>query len=220
MDIWHQVDGYINDRLLPQDIVLETVLNANQQAGLPAIDVSPSQGQLLHIFARMVGAKRILEIGTLGGYSTIWLARALPDDGHMVTLEIDLLNAETALANFRLAQVDQQIELRLGDALTQLAKMEDEQTAPFDLIFIDADKPNNPHYLKWALHFSHPGTVIIGDNVVREGAVIEENNEDARVVGVRAFYDLIGEEPRLTATAIQTVGCKGYDGFIIGIVNA
>lgn len=217
---WDKVDQYITERLIPQDAVLEQVLCANQQAGLPPYDVSPNQGKLLNLFVQMQGAKRILEIGTLGGYSTIWLARALPSDGHLVTLELDPLHAQVAQANISLAQLDDIVELRVGDALDQLAQMNQEGVALFDFIFIDADKPNNPNYLEWALQFSHPGTVIIGDNVIREGEVINESNEDPRVQGVRKFYDLLAEESRISATAIQTVGSKGYDGFVLGIVNS
>ncbi|MDQ0091518.1 putative O-methyltransferase YrrM [Paenibacillus anaericanus] len=217
---WNMVDQYIIERLIPHDSVLEQVLAANQQAGLPPYDVSPNQGKLLNLFAQMQGSQRILEIGTLGGYSTIWLARALPLGGQLVTLELDPVHAQVAKANISLAQLDDIVDLRVGDALDQLAQMDFEGVAPFDFIFIDADKPNNPNYLKWALHFSHPGTVIIGDNVIRDGEVINENNQDPRVEGVRKFYDLLADESRITATAIQTVGSKGYDGFVLGIVTS
>ncbi|MEK4449038.1 MULTISPECIES: O-methyltransferase [Paenibacillus] len=217
---WDKVDQYITERLIPQDVVLEEVLVTNQQAGLPPFDVSPSQGKFLNLLVQMKGARRILEIGTLGGYSTIWMARALPSDGQIVTLELDPIHAQVAKANLSLAEVDHLVELRVGDALEQLSQMKQEGVEPFDFIFIDADKPNNPNYLKWALQFSQPGTVILGDNVIREGEVINENSEDARVVGVREFYDLLAEEPRISATAIQTVGSKGYDGFVLGIVNS
>jgi len=182
--------------------------------------VTPNQGKLLQLLVRMNGAKRILEIGTLGGYSTIWLARALPPGGQLITLELDPLHAKIAETNLSLAGLNDTVVIRVGEALEQLAQMKKEDIAPFDFIFIDADKPNNPHYLKWALEFSHPGTVIIGDNVIREGEVINENSQDPRVIGVRAFYDLLAEEPRISASAIQTVGSKGYDGFVIGIVTA
>lgn len=215
---WDRVDQYITERLIPHDAVLEEVLSVNQQAGLPPYDVSPSQGKFLNLLVQMKGARRILEIGTLGGYSTIWMARALPSDGKIVTLELDPFHAEVAQANLSLAEVDHLVELRVGDALQQLSQMEKEAVEPFDFIFIDADKPNNPNYLKWALKFSHPGTVIIGDNVIREGEVINEYSNDPRVVGVREFYDLLAEEPRISCTALQTVGSKGYDGFVIGIV--
>ncbi|MDH6429360.1 methyltransferase [Paenibacillus odorifer] len=217
---WDKVDQYITERLIPQDAVLEEVLVTNQQAGLPPFDVSPSQGKFLNLLVQMKGARRILEIGTLGGYSTIWMARALPSDGQIVTLELDPIHAQVAKANLSLAEVDHLVELRVGDALEQLSQMKQEGVEPFDFIFIDADKPNNPNYLKWALQFSQPGTVILGDNVIREGEVINENSEDARVVGVREFYDLLAEESRISATAIQTVGSKGYDGFVLGIVNS
>ncbi|WP_282936858.1 O-methyltransferase [Paenibacillus sp. RC67] len=216
---WNQVDQYMQEQLIPNDPVLEEALANNQKAGLPAYDVSPSQGKLLNLFIQMRGAQRILEIGTLGGYSTIWMARALPSDGHLVTIEVDPHHAEVARTNLALAQIDHKVELRVGDALEQLSRMDEEHTAPFDLIFIDADKPNNPHYLKWALRFSRPGTIIIGDNVVRDGEVINENSADPRVIGVRKFFELLSEEPRITATAIQTVSSKGYDGFVIGIVS-
>lgn len=199
---------------------MEEVLVTNQQAGLPPFDVSPSQGKFLNLLVQMKGARRILEIGTLGGYSTIWMARALPSDGQIVTLELDPIHAQVAKANLSLAEVDHLVELRVGDALEQLSQMKQEGVEPFDFIFIDADKPNNPNYLKWALQFSQPGSVILGDNVIREGEVINENSEDARVVGVREFYDLLAEESRISATAIQTVGSKGYDGFVLGIVNS
>lgn len=166
---WDKVDQYITERLIPQDAVLEEVLVTNQQAGLPPFDVSPSQGKFLNLLVQMKGARRILEIGTLGGYSTIWMARALPSDGQIVTLELDPIHAQVAKANLSLAEVDHLVELRVGDALEQLSQMKQEGVEPFDFIFIDADKPNNPNYLKWALQFSQPGTVILGDNVIREG---------------------------------------------------
>ncbi|MFC5529837.1 O-methyltransferase [Cohnella yongneupensis] len=217
---WSKVDAYITERLLSQDAVLDEVLAANKKAGLPAIDVSPNQGKLLHIWARMHGAKRILEIGTLGGYSTIWLARALPAGGRLITLELDPHHAQVARSNVALAGLDAVVEIRVGEALDQLAALEAEKQEAFDFIFIDADKPNNPGYLQWALRFSRPGTVIVCDNVVRDGEVINDQSVDARVIGVKQTYDLLAQEPRITATAIQTVGSKGYDGFAIGIVNS
>ncbi|MFB5675885.1 O-methyltransferase [Paenibacillus terreus] len=216
---WTKVDEYIGEKLIEHDPVLEQVLVANRQADLPAIDVSPSQGKLLSLLAQMAGAKRILEIGTLGGYSTIWMARTLPADGKIVTLELDPHHAQAARANFALAGLEEKVDLRLGNALEQLAQLDQEGTEPFDLIFIDADKPNNPAYLRWALHFSHPGTVIIGDNVIREGEIINKHSTDPRIHGVRAFYDLLADEPRINATAMQTVGSKGYDGFVLGLVT-
>ncbi|MEF3303727.1 O-methyltransferase [Paenibacillus sp. GYB003] len=217
--LWNEVDRYMADRLIPRDDVLESVLEANRSAGLPPIDVTPAQGKLLHILARMQGAKRMLEIGTLGGYSTIWLARALPADGRLVTLESNPLHVRVAQANLANAGLDGIVTVRAGDALEQLARMDEERTEPFDFIFIDADKPNNPGYLQWALRFARPGTVIVGDNVVRDGNVIREDSDDPRVQGVRTFFDMLADNPAVTATAIQTVGSKGYDGFMIGIVS-
>lgn len=217
--IWNKVDQYIEDRLFPHDPILETVLDNNRKAGLPAIDVSPMQGKLLNILITMHRSKRILEIGTLGAYSTIWMARALPADGKIVTLELEPHHAKVAEENLQLASMNEKVEIRVGQALEQLERMNEENVPPFDFIFIDADKPNNPSYLKWALHFSQPGTVIIGDNVIREGQVIDEITVDPRVKGVRDFYDLIANEESIEATAIQTVGMKGYDGFVIGIVK-
>lgn len=214
---WALVDEYIVDRLLPPDPVMDSVLSANAAAGLPAIDVAPNQGKLLHIFARMVNARRVLEIGTLGGYSTIWLARALPADGIVVTLESDPGHARVAQSNLQAAGLNDAVDLRIGPALETLPKLADEPA--FDLIFIDADKPNNPAYLEWALKLSRPGTVIIGDNVVRGGKIKDSNEQDPSIQGMRQFYDRMSGEPRLTATAVQTVGSKGWDGFSIAIVN-
>lgn len=214
---WALVDEYIVDRLLPPDPVMDSVLSANAAAGLPAIDVAPNQGKLLHIFARMVNARRVLEIGTLGGYSTIWLARALPADGIVVTLESDPGHARVAQSNLQAAGLNDAVDLRIGPALETLPKLADEPA--FDLIFIDADKPNNPAYLGWALKLSRPGTVIIGDNVVRGGKIKDSNEQDPSIQGMRQFYDRMSGEPRLTATAVQTVGSKGWDGFSIAIVN-
>ncbi|MEK8126560.1 O-methyltransferase [Paenibacillus filicis] len=216
---WDQVDQYISDRLVPHDAALDEALSANREAELPEYDVAPNQGKFLHLLALIQGSKRILEIGTLGGYSTIWLARALPAGGQLVTLELDPHHARVAQSNLMWAQVDDKVEIRVGDALEQLARLQAEGVEPFDLIFIDADKPNNPAYLKWALAFSRTGTVIVGDNVVRDGEVLNRNSSDPRVQGVRKFFDLLAVEPRITATAIQTVGSKGYDGFVLGLVT-
>ncbi|MCK9862006.1 O-methyltransferase [Paenibacillus sp. ATY16] len=217
---WEKVDAYLTEQLIQQDSILEQVLANNKEADLPAIDVAPNQGKLLSLYAQMIGAERILEIGTLGGYSTIWMARALPEHGKLITLELDPHHAVVAGQNIALAGLSQKVEIRVGEALEQLAKLEEEGADPFDLIFIDADKPNNPHYLQWALRFSRPGTVIVGDNVVREGEVINRHSTDPRVQGVRKFMELLAEDPRMTATAIQTVGAKGYDGFAFGIVKS
>jgi predicted O-methyltransferase YrrM len=215
-DLWTAVDNYIAERLIPPDEALEAALTANAEAGLPAIDVAPNQGKLLQVLARMVGARCILEIGTLGGYSTIWLARALDGRGKVVTLEINSAYAKAALANFERAGVAKLIDLRLGRAIDTLPGLMGE--APFDFVFIDADKPNNAIYLDWALKLSRPGAVIVVDNVVRGGAVVDPKNNDPNVKGVRDLFDRIAAEPRLIATGLQTVGCKGWDGLAIALV--
>lgn len=204
---------------MPQDAALAEALAANAAAGLPAHDVSPAQGKLLHLLARMVGARRVLEIGTLGGYSTLWLARALPPGGRVVTLEADPRHAAVARANFERAGLADRIELRLGRALDALPRLEAEAQGPFDLVFLDADKPNHAAYLAGALRLARPGSVIVADNVVREGAVIDAASTDDRVQGIRAFFELLAAESRLDATAIQTVGEKGWDGFAIALVR-
>ena len=214
---WSAVDNYLVETLIPNDPLLSLVLENNQRAGLPAIDVAANQGQFLALLVRMTGAKRILEIGTLGGYSTIWMARELPVDGELLTLEADAHHAAVARENLRLAGVNDRVAVLEGPALTSLEKLGDRP--PFDLIFIDADKPNNPGYLRWALRYSRPGTVIVGDNVVRDGEVTNPDSEDDRVQGVRAFIDMMGSDPRLTVTALQTVGSKGWDGFTLAWVN-
>jgi predicted O-methyltransferase YrrM len=217
-DRWNAMDDYIVGKLV-SDPVFEDVLAANAAAGLPAIDVSTAHGKLLHLFARMSGARRVLEIGTLGGFSTIWFAKALPADGVVVTLEALPEHAEVARANFARAGVTDRIDLRLGQALDSLAALVAEGATPFDLVFIDADKPNNPHYLAWALKLSRPGTVIVADNVVRGGAVLDAASRDANIQGIRAFFDMMAAEPRLSATAVQTVGIKSWDGFSVAIVD-
>ncbi len=217
-DPWSEMDTFLAGQLVPFDEALDETLKANKAAGLPAYDVTPHQGKLLHIYARMVKAKRILEIGTLGGYSAIWLARALEEGGKLVTLEANPTNAETALQNFALAGVGDKVELKLGMAHETLPKLV-ETEEPFDLIFIDADKKSMPQYLEWALQLSRSGTVIITDNVVRNGAIIEEGNTDKQVLGIRQFFKDVAQNPKLTATAIQTVGNKGWDGFAIAIVD-
>jgi len=215
---WSAVDEYLVKQLIPEDEILTQVLANNQRAGLPAIDVSPAQGQLLALFVRMVRAKRILEIGTLGGYSTVWMARELPTGGELLTLEADPLHAAIARENLQLAGVAHQVTVAEDPALQTLENLG--ERPPFDLIFIDADKPNNPNYLKWAMHYARPGTLIIGDNVVRDGEVTNPTTTDASVQGVRKFIEMIGADPRLTATAMQTVGVKGWDGFTLAWVNA
>jgi predicted O-methyltransferase YrrM len=216
---WTSVDRYLDDLLVGRDTVLEAALQASVDAGLPAIAVSPTQGKLLNLLARVRGARTILEIGTLGGYSTIWLARALPADGHLVTLEMDPKHAEVARANIGRAGLTARVEVRLGRALDTLQQLGSGNAGPFDLIFIDADKPSLPEYFLWALRLSRPGTLIAIDNVVREGAVIDSTSRDASVQGVRRLNELMASEPRVSATAIQTVGAKGYDGFALALVT-
>ena len=215
---WTAVDRYFTEQLSLSDSALDAALAANQAAELPAIDVAPNQGKLLHLFARMIGARRILEIGTLGGYSTIWMARALPADGRLITLEFSPKHAEVARENIARAGLTELVEIRVGAALDTLPKVQAEILVPFDLIFIDADKPNNSEYLRWALKLSRRGTLIIVDNVVRDGAVIDAASADKDVQGARRLFELMGSEPRLSATALQTVGSKGYDGFAMAIV--
>jgi predicted O-methyltransferase YrrM len=218
-ELWSEVDSYIQARLLPPDPALDAALAANKAAGLPAIDVSPPQGKLLNFFARMIGARRVLEIGTLGGYSTIWLARALPPDGVVVTLEALPAHADVARKNIERAGLSAKLDLRVGPALESLPLLAGEGAAPFDLIFVDADKRSNPDYLAWALKLSRPGSLIVVDNVVRHGALIDPSRDDADVQGIRRFFDLMAADPRLSATAIQTVGSKGWDGFAIALVE-
>ncbi|MED1089415.1 O-methyltransferase [Bacillus paramycoides] len=216
---WTAVDQYMSDVLIPKDSTLEEVLQANAKANLPAHDVSQTQGMFLQLLAKIQGARHILEIGTLGGYSTIWLARALPSGGRIVTLEASEKHAEIARSNIGCVNLNDCIEIRVGLALDSLQQIEDEKYEPFDFIFIDADKQNNPAYFEWALKLSRPGTVIIGDNVVREGEVIDNTSSDPRVQGIRRFYEIIAAEPRVSATALQTVGSKGYDGFVMAVVK-
>jgi predicted O-methyltransferase YrrM len=217
-DQWTAVDHYITDCLALSDPALDAALAANAVAGLPSIDVSPSQGKLLQLLAQLRGARRILEIGTLGGYSTICLARALPEGGRLVTLEVDAKHAEVARSNVARAGFANIVEIRVGPALETLPRMQDEGAEPFDLIFIDADKPNNPTYLAWALKLSRLGSLIICDNVVRKGAVADADSPDPMVQGARRFFEMLGAEARLSATALQTVGIKGYDGFAMALV--
>ena len=219
-ELWTKVDRYITDLLLPPDSILEGVLETNAAADLPPHDVSPNQGKFLQLLAQIQGARKILEIGTLGGYSTIWLARALQSDGILITLESNTKHAEVARSNIKNAGLADIVQVRCGKALDTLALLKREGYAPFDLIFIDADKPNNPEYLAWALKLSRKGTLIIADNVVRNGTVIDSTSEDPKVRGVRCFNDLLATNPHVDATTIQTVGSKGYDGFAIALVTA
>ncbi|MBW2313989.1 MAG: O-methyltransferase [Deltaproteobacteria bacterium] len=215
---WTEVDDYFEAALVGSDDVLEAVLRTSVEAGLPEHQVSPSQGKLLALLARLVGARRILEIGTLGGYSTIWLARALPEDGQVVTLEADASHARVARANFARAGLADRIELLEGPALGTLDRLQEEGAAPFDLVFVDADKPNNPAYLDHALRLTQVGSVLVFDNVVRDGAVVGGDGSDAKVEGIRRMTEQIAAEPRLSATALQTVGRKGWDGFALALV--
>ncbi len=214
---WTAVDDYFDGLLVNEDEALVRAAADSEAAGLPPHQVAPNQGKLLHLLARIHGARRILEIGTLGGYSTIWLARALPDGGQVVTLEADPQCADVAGANIARAGLEKVVDIRRGRAIDLLPQLVDDE--PFDLVFIDADKPSNPEYLDWALKLTRPGSLIIGDNVVRDGAVTDAASTDPRVQGVRRFTELIAAHPRLTATALQTVGCKGYDGLILALVT-
>lgn len=216
---WTAVDDYLSNILVGSDPVLEAASQAAIDAGLPPISVTPNQGKFLQLLARGMGARRILEIGTLAGYSTLWLARALPADGRLVTLEFEPKHAEVARANFTRANIDALVDLRVGPALDSLPRIAVEGSGPFDFIFIDADKENYPSYFTWAVRLARAGTLIVADNVVRDGAVIDDASSDPRVHGVRQMHELIAQEKRVSATAIQTVGSKGYDGFTLAMVT-
>lgn len=213
-ETWNAVDLFFNDRLIGHDAVLDKVQASCTAAGLPSISVAANQGRLLNLLASLVGARRILEIGTLGGYSAIWMARALPADGRLLSLEIDAKHAEVARANLALAGLADRVEVRLGKAIDLLPAV----TGPFDLVFIDADKPSNPDYFAWAMRLVRPGSVIVVDNVVRGGTVADASSSDPTVLGVRRLVELVAAERRVAATAIQTVGSKGYDGLLIARV--
>jgi len=219
LDRWTEVDQYFTQKLLPADGVLESALETSMDAGLPAISVSPTQGRFLQLLAQIAGARSILEIGTLGGYSTIWLARGLSAGGRIITLEVDSRHAEVAAINIARAGLQDIVEIRVGNALEILPQLAAARSGPFDLIFIDADKQNIPTYFEWSLRLSRPGSVIVVDNVVRDGAVIDSESSDASVQGVRRFIDSLGAESRASGTVIQTVGVKGYDGFAILLVG-
>lgn len=214
---WQAVDDYIADKLLGADDALAATLANNAAHGLPPIDVSAAQGKMLFLLAQIVGAKRVLEIGTLGGYSTIWLARALPEDGRLVTLELEPHHAAVAQANLERAEVATKVDIRVGPARDSLAAMQNDE--PFDFVFIDADKQNNAHYVREAIRLGRAGTTIVVDNVVREGGVLEADSDDERIVGTRALFDMLATEPRLDATAVQTVGAKKWDGFVLARVR-
>ena len=217
--LWTAVDQYTTDLLMPADPVLDAALADSTAAGLPAINVTPSQGKLLMLLARLAHASQILEIGTLGGYSSIWLARALPAGGQLVTLEFDPKHAQVARGNIARAGFGDRVDVRLGDARENIQKLAAEGRS-FDLIFIDADKRSIPHYLEWSLKMCHPGSLIVVDNVIRDGALIDANSDDPNVQGARRLHEMLAAEPRLSATTLQTVGSKGYDGFTLALVLA
>jgi len=218
-DLWTRIDHYIAERLVPQDPALAAAVAASAAAGLPPIAVSATQGKMLHLLARLVRAARILEVGTLGGYSSIWLARALVPGGRLVTLEVDPRHADVARRNLARAGLASVVEIRVGPALQTLPALEHERAGPFDLVFVDADKASNPGYIEWAVRLGRPGTLIIVDNVVREGSILDAASGDQDVQGTRRAYELVGSHPRLAATAIQTVGVKGHDGFLMALVT-
>jgi predicted O-methyltransferase YrrM len=220
---WRAVDDYINGLIVPEDDALQASLQASDEAGLPPIAVTPNQGKLLALIARLQGTRTLLELGTLGGYSTIWLARALPADGRLITLEANPDYAEVARANIARAGVSDRVELRVGPGLETLPQLAAEGAGPFDMIFVDADKKNNPGYFEWSLKLSRPGTLIVVDNVVRAGRIIDPDEygpagQDADIKGIRRFFQMLSSDPRVDATAVQTVGAKGYDGFALAIV--
>ncbi|MBW8796329.1 MAG: O-methyltransferase [Streptomyces sp.] len=216
--LWDDVDFYFTSHLSPDDESLQAALRESEANDLPHVNVTANQGKLLQLLAQIQDARNILEIGTLGGYSTIWLARALPADGRLISLEYSARHAEIAVRNIARAGLEKLVEVRVGPALESLPKLADENPAPFDLVFIDADKANNPHYVEWALRLTRTGSLIIVDNVVRGGRVVEAESAEPDVVGTRAAIELIAAHPRLTGTAIQTVGSKGYDGFALARV--
>jgi len=218
-ELWTEVERYITDQLVHPEEALDFALRSSAAGGLPEINVSPTQGKLLQLLVRIQGSRRILEIGTLGGYSAIWMARALPPSGRLITLEVNAKHAEVARTNIERAGLSRVIDIRLGRALDTLPQIEAGGAAPFDLIFIDADKPSNPDYFQWAMRLSRRGSLIIVDNVVRNGGVIDATSGDANIQGVRRLNELIASETRVTTTAIQTVGSKGYDGFSISLVT-
>jgi predicted O-methyltransferase YrrM len=223
-ELWTAVDRYIADHLLPGDVALDAALRASRDAGLTRGAVTPNEGKLLEILARAHGARSILELGTLGGYSTIWLARALPEGGRLISLEADPHHADVARSNIARAGLAETVQVRVGPALETLPELVAEEAGPFDFIFIDADKRNNPGYLEWSLRLSRPGTLIIVDNVVRAGVILDPDGSDPRlgeggVQALRRFYELLAAEPRVSATAIQTVGAKGHDGMVLALVT-
>jgi predicted O-methyltransferase YrrM len=217
--LWTAVDRYVGETLAPHDEALDAALRASEEAGLPAIQVSPPQGKLLNLLARAIGARTVLEFGTLGGYSTIWLGRALPAGGRLITLEADARHAVVAKESIERAGLGEIVDLRVGPALDLLPALEAEGAGPFDLVFIDADKVNTPNYFAWALDRSRPGALIVADNVVRGGTLAEAHSEDPTIRAQRHLHEMLAAEPRVSATTIQTVGVKGYDGFTVALLN-
>jgi predicted O-methyltransferase YrrM len=217
---WTAVDEYILEHFIRSDELMAQVLENSDRAGLPLISVSPAQGKFLNLLAKLVGAKKILEIGTLGGYSTIWMGRALPANGELITIEFLPEHAAVARANIALASLEKMINVRVGRAIEELPKIEKEGIGPFDLVFIDADKESTPEYFDWALKLTRKGSLIVVDNVVRNGLILDKDIDDVNVQGVRRFYEKLAKEPRVDATALQTVGLKGYDGMAIAQVIA
>ena len=219
-DVWEAVDKFLDKMMIPHDSALEDALAAAASANLPAIQVSSVQGKFLHLLARILGARNVLEIGTLGGYSTIWMARALPEGGRIITLEADPKHADVAKKNFARAGVESKVELRLGKALDTLPHVAADGLGPFDLFFIDANKSNMPEYFEWSLKLTRKGSVIIADNVVREGAILDAKSKDADIQGIRRFLEMVGKERRVSGTALQTVSTKNYDGFAFVLVTS
>lgn len=215
-NLWKRVDDYLNNQCIKSDLLMESILQSNKEAGLPSIDVSPSQGKFLYLLVKMIQAKYFLDIGTLGGYSTVWMARALPEDGYLFTLESNETHAKVARKNIFQAGFEDQVEVIVGKAIDALPTL----NHTFDLAFFDADKENNPKYLEWALKLSKQGTVIVADNVVRDGKILYNESDDPRIHGLRTFFDMIAKEERIEATFMQTVGEKGYDGFLIGRIKS
>ncbi|MDP9441171.1 MAG: O-methyltransferase [Actinomycetota bacterium] len=218
--LWTDVDRYICGTLLPSDSSLDSALAESAAAGLPAINVTPNQGRMLQLLVRLRSARSILEIGTLGGYSTIWLAKGMPPGGRVITLEADPRHAEVARVNLARAGLAKVVDVRVGPAIETLPRLAVEGVGPFDFVFIDADKVNNADYFEWSLRLAMPGSVIVVDNVVRKGLVVDDESSDPNVTGTRLLYDVVSREPRVDATALQTVGSKGYDGFLVAIVTS
>jgi predicted O-methyltransferase YrrM len=218
-ELWSSVDSWFAAQLIETDAALDHALSESARAGLRPINVSRTQGKLLHLIARMIGARNVLEVGTLGGYSSIWMARALPEDGRLITLEIDPNTAEIARLNFAFAGLNSMIEVRVGAAVDSLRQIATEELPPFDLVFIDADKESNPDYFEWALNLTHTGSVILIDNVVRRGRVIDRNDTESDMIGVRRVTEMVAAESRVTSTVMQTVGEKGYDGLLVALVT-